>query len=261
MRVIPLALAATLLTFAAQGAGAAVVSAVPTANISFGGVGVEPVGVSIRLPAVDEDGGFRGAASLVLCDGSVRQATACEDDEVLEALLSFSVQGSIFPFIDGAVSFLDAGAPTTITVSFASLIAPFAGPAVTGLVGSVTAPATRTAAAVEAAFPEGFITGGVGGPMGVALALASGGGPIPTGPDSPVTEAFGPLAGSFDCATVGGCNLATLQFGLKGLGDGGLYQISGRFDLDPAMAPVPLPASALLLLAGLGALGLARRRR
>ena len=58
--------------------------------------------------------------------------------------------------------------------------------------------------------------------------------------------------GSGDFLTVAGLRTRTLTFKFSG---------SGGIDNLQVTAPVPLPASAVLLLGGLGALGVLRRRK
>lgn len=225
-------------------------------NISMGGGGVR-----LLLPAAGADGGFRDAGSAVLCDGSVRVGTQCGANEVIEGLVSFSVEGSIFPFIDGTVTFIDYGAPTSLGVTFSALIPAISGLADTELSGSFTAPQSRKSppATVTGLFGTPFVSGGVfGDSQETALFVADSS--LALSDSGPTTKTWDPTTGVFDCATVGVCAGVFVFMGFDGLGDGGAYQISGRFDIDP-VAPIPLPAPVALLAAGLGLLGLTARRR
>lgn len=256
MHIIPIAFAATLATLAAQAASAAVVSAVPTVNVRLGEASIE-----ILLPPPDAQGSFRGSFSLVLCDGSVREATACAANEVLDALVSVSALGSIFPFIDGVVSFTDFGTPTVLSVTFSTVIPEIVADATTALIGSVTVPADRSGNPVAPSSPGGFIEGYAFGPGGQAVVLALGDTPITPDPLQSKTVDLGPIAGVFDCTSLDGCTVIALAMGLNGLGGGTSYSLAGKFDMDAGPAPIPLPASVAGLAGALVALGFAAHRR
>jgi hypothetical protein len=219
--------------------------------------------IRLLLPAADNDGKFGGRAFVVQCDGSVREATACGANEQLDASVSLSVEGSIFPEISGSITFVDAGSATSLIASFGVLIPSIPGAASTILEGSVTVPANRSGTAVTSALPSGqFIEGGATGPGGTAYPANLGLVSIVPDPLDPKTVSGGPVAGTFDCATIGGCELMVLAMAVNGQGGGAQYLLSGRFDLDAATpTPVPLPAPLALLAAGLALLGVAARRR
>lgn len=240
---------------------AAATAGVPSAGLASS-ILVQLGQSSLRLPvAVDGDGLLRGAFSLISCDGSVREGIACDGSVMPDAALVVGVSGSIFPFLDGVVSFTDFGAPSPLSLSFSALIPQIDGLADTVLSGSVTVPAGRVSPVVTALAGGAFIESALGGPGGFATAATVGDGAITRDADNGATETYGPIIGQFDCAALGGCTTIALVMGVQGTGDGDTYQLAGRFDVDAAPAVVPLPASAALLLGGLAALGALGRRR
>jgi hypothetical protein len=258
MRLTLAALAAFSFLPTATHAVTAGLPAVPFVDVALGSANIR-----LLLPAAGNDGKFRGSTGVVLCDGSVREATACGANEGLDASVSLSVEGSIFPEIFGSVSFLDAGAHTSLTVTFGTLVPSIPGSASTIIEGSVTVPANRLGTPVTSALASGqFVEGGATGVGGTAYPANLGFVSITPDPLDPKTVSEGPFAGNFDCATIGGCDLIILGMGLNGQGGGAQYLLTGRFDLDAATpTPVPLPAPFALLAAGLGLLGAAARRR
>jgi hypothetical protein len=80
---------------------------------------------------------------------------------------------------------------------------------------------------------------------------------------------FGPVAGSFDCDLVTGCDQVDISLSFIGSGGGDSYNNLGillrlrdtSFDVPEPPFNVPEPRSLLLLALGFGALGFARRRR
>lgn len=234
------------------------VPTVPYINVALGSGNIR-----LLLPAVDADGTFRDSRNVVLCDGSVREATACASDELLDGAVSLSVRGSIFPEVSGVVAFTDFGAPTSLAVTFGTPIPVIPGLAETELSGSFTVPQVRTSPppAVTGLFGLPFVGGGVIGSVLQTVAFVPDDSITPSN-SAPVTTTWDPIAGTFDCALVGGCESIYLTMGFNGLGDGTFYQIGGRFDVDAAVTtPVPLPAPLALLAVGLGLMGLAGRRR
>lgn len=250
-------IAIALSALAAPSGALAAVVGIPAANPS---VLVQLGQSSLRLSAaIDNDGLISGNFSLVSCDGSVREAISCDGSVIPDATLEIGLTGSIFPFIDGSISFTDSGAPTPLFVTFSTLIPAIDGLADTELSGSVTAPAGRITPVVTSLPGGSFIEGAVGGPGGLAVAADVGDGSIDRDDSAPVTETYGPLTGLFNCVTLGGCNLLVLSLGIAGAGGGETYALNGRFDLDASVsAQVPVPAPAALLLTALGALGAVR---
>jgi hypothetical protein len=264
MRRISLnAILAALLLAAGSADAATTTPRVATLTGFVGAVPFTPVSF-----AIGDDGLFRGGVTLnasdgriVSCDGSVIPSgvlTACDGSVIPgDGSVKISASGSINPFLDFAVSFLDAGDPTDISVLFGAPIAPIPGLASTALQGYLDIPGAQDRlGSVETILPSGkFIEGSVNG----ALALAVGEGPIAqTGAARAIP--FGPVAGGLDCAAyAGGCTFITAAYGLTGLGGGQQLAFGGRFDVDAA-TPVPLPAPVLLLAAALGGLSLLRRR-
>ena len=232
-----------------------------TIRSSFINIAMGDGSVRVLLPDPDPRGTFRGSVSAVLCDGSVREGTQCAAGQTIEGAVSLTFQGSIFPFIEGNVSFTDAGAPTGLSVTFSTLIPAISGLADTELSGSLTVPQTRTVPAptLTGLFDLPFLSGGVFGDVFQTVTIVPDS-TLALSNDGPVTRTWAPITGQFDCALVAGCQGIFLSMGFNGLGGGDTYQIGGRFDVDPA-APIPLPASVLLLGAGLGALGVTARRR
>lgn len=257
MRYLPLVFALGLAPVVAGEASATAVGAVPTASISFGSLGID-----VPLSPVDSKGGFTGRNSVVLCDGSVRVGSACAQGEEIDALVSFVVEGSIYPFIEGVISSFDAGSATSMTASFSSLIPDIAGASITSISGSVTVPADRTLEPVETALDDAFVEGIVGGPGGMMEPANVEVKTITPDETQVRTVTFAPIGGTFDCAVVNGCTLIAVAMGVKGHGGGTSYVLSGRFDLDAVTTtPVPLPASLPLLVGAFAALGVAAGRR
>jgi hypothetical protein len=228
----------------------------PVASIVLDGVGID-----IPLPLADPNSGsFRGAGSVVQCDGGLSEGDACGAGETTGAVIGYQIDGSIFPFISMMLSFSDFGAPSALVASVSSFIPGVPGFADTEIEGAATVPQSATPMIVATALPGGaFVEGFVSGPGGMASAADVGDGAVMQSAMGPVTEMWGPFAGVFDCAAIGGCDMMRLDVGLSGLGGGETYQIEGRFDLDAAI--VPLPASLPLLLGGIGVLAATRRRR
>lgn len=243
---------------AALGVFAAPVAAAPVATITVALGSATPV---VLTADHDPDSG-RFGGSFVLCDGSVRVgATACASPA--DSAVVIEMSGSIFPEITGTVSFFDAGAPTSLTVTFGALIPVIPGLADAELSGSFTVPQDReTPPRTVTALPGlPFVWGGVLLP-GPVTVLEVGDDPLTLSNDGPVTLTWDPITGTVDCASGGGCESIFLSMGFVGLGGDTQYQIGGRFDIDAApTAPVPLPAPLALLAAGLGLMGLAGRRR
>lgn len=236
----------------------AVTPTVPFVNVALGSGNIR-----LLLPAADQNGAFRDSRTVVLCDGSVREATQCGANELLEGSVSLSVVGSIFPEITGTVTFVDAGSPTSLGVTFSTLIPEIPGLADTELSGSFTVPQSRTSPppTVTGLFGFPFVSGGVIGDAQQTVTSVPDSS-IALSDSAPVNKTWDPITGTFDCASVGGCEVMFVTMGFNGLGGGTSYQISGRFDIDAAtVPPIPLPAPVALLATGLGLLGLAARRR
>jgi hypothetical protein len=247
-----LPIVATLLATPAS----AIALLLPAVQAGIGGVDL-PLGTL----EVQNDGSFRGSFSAQACDGSVRppEGRLC-DGSVLPNDLSLTVLGSVFPFIDLTVSVVDNGLPTLFVASvFVPLGAPIAGPADWSLEGTLTMPGNQRVQGTvlpggtpSGDFIEALLNGGVSlaslGSLPVAQGMAA------------VVAGFGPSSGMTDCGAIGGCSGMMLVMGFTGLGDGQSTTINGRFNLDP-VTPVPLPAAFPLLAAGLGLLGLVRRKR
>jgi hypothetical protein len=257
MRLMLAALAAVALLPTASYAATVGQNNQPFVDVALGSAGIRLV-----LPAAGPDGQFRGSASLVLCDGSVRTGVACGVNELAGAFLSLSVRGSIFPEILGNVTFVDAGTPTALNVTFTTLIPTIPGAATTSIEGSFTVPSDRTGTPVVSPLLSGsFVEGLAVGPSG-SFRVDVADGSITPDPLLPTTESWGPFAGIADCAAIDGCVSMSLVMGLQGLGGGAQYEMSGRFDLNGVPPTVvPLPAPLALLAAGLGLLlGAAVRR-
>lgn len=261
MRCVLLAAAAAGLLSSA--AAAVTIAPVMTLTGSVGSVPFVPVSF-----AIGADGLFRGGVTLsavdggmVSCDGSVIPSgalTACDGSVVPgDGSVRIAANGSIDPFIAVTVGFLDSSDPTDLIVSATLPILTISGLASTALEGYVDTPgAPGRLGSVDAVLPSGkFFESSVNG----VAALELGDDPIPQ-TESDQHISFGPIAGVFDCdALPGDCSLMTLTTGVTGLGGGQKIDFGGRFDLD-ATTPVPLPATALLLVAALGSLPLLRRR-
>lgn len=224
---------------------------------------------------------FLGDGSVRFCDGSV--LTACDgsvrpdatrvganggltlvapillpgDGSVLpgeqDSLTLTSIDFSPNPFISGAVTFVDAGAPSNLLVTFSGLLSLGSTDFGYTLTGSATlTDAARDGVSLPAqtllslATP-GLIAGGVDG-TGVAIigSSLSGAGPA----------TLTPAMGDASCVA---CAVQVLAFGIQGSGGGDVYAMTGTFDIRETTA-VPAPAPLGILATGLVLLGLVRRR-
>ena len=77
---------------------------------------------------------------------------------------------------------------------------------------------------------------------------------------APAGDSFA-QAGTFDLDEGGSLALGGSSFGIAALGDADQFLVSGLTVETAEIAPVPLPAAGALMLAGLGGLFVARRRR
>lgn len=251
------------LTFAATMAAGSACSAATYSpalvTLAIGGVASEAVAVD-----VDEDGRFRDSLDFALCDGSVRPGAGqlCDGSVVPSETASLSLSGSVFPFIDAALSFSDGGTPTSIVMTIILPIVAILGPAAASLEGSVTLPNDRLTPGIVWPAPgdSHFLTGSTGpGIPSLTSVLATGTGPVVQPAAAPEVTSFGPVSTSFDCTPLGGCTFIQLELSMTGLGDGQTSLITGRFDVDAAPAAVPLPAASFLLAGAFAAVCVLRK--
>lgn len=168
--------------------------------------------------------------------------------------VEFSLSGKVDPLIEGTVSFVDSGAPTTLLVTFAAVMTGITSAFTWTLGGSVTAPTVGEP--IVGALPGDFYFGGQ--INGVTVGTLGSGGLAANG----ATTVFPSTSGSSDCLVidpVNGCSLQILAMGVSGPGKGGNVLLSGTFSTE-AIAPVPLPAGAGFLMGALAALAMLRRR-
>jgi hypothetical protein len=197
---------------------------------------------------VDGKGDFRFALASPFRFGG-------DDGFVIDAL-SFS--GNTDPFVDYSVSFTDAGAPTSLTVTFSTVIVPAAythatsslAISLTGAQGSTVslaplAPATYigSGAAAGTSFPMTSLGVDVG-------SACSGTGAVTCTPDS-AESFFAPLTANL--------LVASAAFQLSGGGDRAI--LDGNVTIDTKARPVPEPTLTVLLGTALAALAARRHRR
>lgn len=168
--------------------------------------------------------------------------------------VEFSLSGKIDPLIEGNVSFVDSGAPTTLLVTIGALMTGIPNAFTWMLGGSVTAPIVGEP--IAGALPGDFYFGGQ--INGVTLGTLGSGELVANG----ASTVFPSTSGSSNCLAidpVNGCSLQILAMSVRGPGKGGNVVLSGSFSTE-AVAAVPLPAGAGFLMGALAALALLRRR-
>lgn len=203
-----------------------------------------PVERERRPLEVDEEGNF----SLDLTD---------PDQKVFEndfgSLDDLTISGNVDPFHTITATFTDSGPASTFLFGILTPIVPLTGLVNYTIQGTITG--TDTDGNAENFLPglsSGFffehrIEGTVVSSLG----------------NTPLTEGPTPYpfsaSGSFTCGA-GGCSPLVSTFGLTGSGGGDVYQMTASLVVTPA--PIPVPATGVLLATGLlGAAGAARLRR
>jgi hypothetical protein len=203
------------------------------------------------------------AASNPACDGSVFQGTPVRYDfgfngnsfqnraiiAVCDGSVAIELSGDIDPFLSMGVTLIDFEAPTTFNFTFATPILPISGLVdftVEGAMDVTVGPAT-TVLASDAFFDYR---------LNDTLVDSLGSGPLLG------ASAFADQSGQYDCATLtlGVCDELQINFVVKAYGKGSIVSATSIFTVEEATSEVPLPAALPLLLAGLGGLGILRRR-
>lgn len=203
-----------------------------------------------------------GGTARIGDDGRFETKVAEVDLGSTDTLTGLTYGGNVDPFHNFSATITDGGAPTTFTVTIITPIVPLTGTVLWAFEGTLSA--IDGDGNLESAAP------GLPGPLFFqsfidTTAVASLGGP-PVAEVNPGDEAPTVFAanGSFACG-VSGCGQIVTAFGMTGSGGNDLggadqYLITAEFTVLPA--PIPLPASALLLAGALiAAAGLTRPRR
>lgn len=240
---------------AAAGAAAEAATAAPTARLI---IAVAEFNAGLLLPAVQ----LTDRVIAIQADGSVRDSAEFFNQTLLgDGSVRVQLQGDVDPFLNLDIAFTDLGPPTVVLVS---LVAPL-DPILSGATNYTLSGDIRFPLGVKdqtsGQLPGGAILAGVVGPdIATTTTIASiGGGPFVAPGLDPNTLALGPATGGFDCA--GNCAVFGLQMGFVGLGGGQSLTVGGVFEIESAVAQVPLPAPFALLAGGLGLLGVVARRR
>lgn len=206
----------------------------PAVQVTLGDGSVFPVELTItpnqRIPgAIDFSGGLQ---------------TPDGDDILIGGTTKFD------PFIIWAVGLVDAGAPTSFSVSFGMPM--LGGPytKATNSLNGVIQPGRQAVAATGVSLESGV------GPDYGNITFIPGIGIFPAACDS---NACGPFSAGPEFGTFSGNAMVTL-FKMTGEGGGSQYGFTGEFNLsDPAS--VPEPGTWAMMAGGLGALVVLRRRR
>lgn len=216
-------------------------------NGTVPGAPVRSVG-SVAL-TVDEDGNIYTEQSQEFTWGTGDQ---------LDTITVSLATGNFDPFLNFAVGVVDAGAASIFTFVYSSPVAPtIAGLAnyTLDLAGSFSNGLPSNGGSLATALPnttgvlEALLNGTVMSATGTGASFPSGG-----------SSTYGPFAasGTFDCATIGGCNTMGMRLSFLGSGGSDAFSMTGRFEITEAL--VPVPAAAWLFASGLGVMGWLRRK-